>query len=89
MANSAHTIERPEGQNTGVASEPGHRGHARSRTRHPGEHYANPETWQAATPIQQEHRCRSGMPGLIGSQPAELNRAPRRDTAGLYVRQLD
>jgi len=86
------------GHNTGIVSEPGHRGRTyQIRTRHAGESYVDPETWQAETPVQQgswwpewhawldRHSTGRASPPPMGAR--EKGYAPRRDAPGLFVRQ--
>jgi len=86
------------GHNAGIVSEPGHRGRTyQIRTRHPGERYVDPETWQAETPVRQgswwpewhawldRHSTGRVSPSPMGVPETEY--APRRDAPGLYVRQ--
>jgi polyhydroxyalkanoate synthase subunit PhaC len=86
------------GHNTGIVSEPGHRGRTyQIRTRHPGDRYVDPNTWQAETPVQQgswwpewhawldRHSTGRTPPSPMGAR--EKGYAPRPDAPGLYVRQ--
>jgi polyhydroxyalkanoate synthase subunit PhaC len=86
------------GHNTGIVSEPGHRGrNYQIRTRYAGESYVDPETWQAETPVQQgswwpewhawldRHSAGRASPPPMGAP--EKGYAPRRDAPGLYVGQ--
>ena len=86
------------GHNTGIVSEPGHRGRTyQIRTRLAGESYVDPETWQAETPVQQGSwwpewhawldRRSTGKASPPPMGAPDKGYAPRRDAPGLYVRQ--
>ena len=86
------------GHNAGIVSEPGRPGRTyQVRTRRPDEHYLDPETWQAETPVRNgswwpewqswlaRHSGEKVAPPAMGA-PAK-GYGPRRDAPGLYVRQ--
>jgi len=84
------------GHNAGIVSEPGHPGRSyQMRTRRPSDHYADPDTWRAETPVQQgswwpeweswltRHSTGKVAPPSMGA-PAK-GYGPRADAPGTYV----
>jgi polyhydroxyalkanoate synthase len=86
------------GHNAGIVSEPGRPGRSyQISTWLPEQHYVDPDTWQAQTPVHQgswwpewqawlaQHSTEKTAPPPMGA--AEKGYAPRRDAPGLYVRE--
>jgi len=86
------------GHNAGIVSEPGHAGRTyQIRTRAPGEHYLDPQSWQAETVIHQgswwpeweswlaRHSTTRVPPPSMGA--AAKGYPPRQDAPGSYVRE--
>jgi polyhydroxyalkanoate synthase len=87
------------GHNAGIVSEPGRRGRSyQVRTRQPAEHYVDPETWRAGTPVRQGSWWTEWQPWLARHSSAEKVAPPpmgapekgyaaRWDAPGFYVLQ--
>jgi polyhydroxyalkanoate synthase len=86
------------GHNVGIVSEPGRSDHTyQARTRAVDEHYLDPQTWAAETPVRQgswwpewqswlaRHSSGKAPPPAMGA--AERGYAPLRDAPGVYVRE--
>ena len=86
------------GHNAGIVSEPGHpRRSYQLRTRQPDDHYIDPDTWQAETPVRQgswwpeweawltRHSTEMVAPPAMGAP--DKGYGARRDAPGIYVRQ--
>ena len=86
------------GHNAGIVSEPGRPGRSyQISTRLPEQHYVDPDTWQAETPVHQgswwpewqawlaQHSTEKIAPPPMGA--AEKGFSPRRDAPGFYVRE--
>jgi polyhydroxyalkanoate synthase len=86
------------GHNAGVVSEPGHKGrHYQVATRHEGERYVDPDTWQSMVPVQEgswwpewqrwlvEHSGRKMSPPPLGT--AENGYPVIGSAPGSYVLQ--
>jgi len=86
------------GHNAGIVSEPGHPGRTyQVRTRQPGEHYTDPQTWQAETPSREGSWWPEWQAWLAGHSTARIpppsmgapkkGYPPRQEAPGSYVRQ--
>jgi polyhydroxyalkanoate synthase len=86
------------GHNVGIVSEPGRSDHSyQIRTRAIGEHYRDPQTWAAETPVRQgswwpewqvwlaRHSTAKAPPPAMGAP--ERGYVPLRYAPGLYVRE--
>jgi polyhydroxyalkanoate synthase len=98
LANELTFVLASGGHNAGIVSEPGHPRHTyQIRTRQPGEHYIDPQTWQTETPIQQGSWWPEWQAWLAGHSTARIpppsmgaakkGYPPCQEAPGSYVRQ--
>ena len=98
VTNEVTFVLRSGGHNAGIVSEPGHAGRTyQIRTKAADEHYVDPETWQAETPVRQgswwpewqswlaRNSTGKRAPPSLGA--ADGRYPPRRDDPGLYVKE--